>query len=132
MLGELIGEGKGKRVVRRVVSSDPVTIEVSFEGAAKMFGVDAMEIGTYTSTVRADGTLHGEGAGVVMTLQGEAISWKGTGVGTFKERGAVAYRGALTYQTAAERFKRLNSVAGVFEFEADENGNTTAKVWEWK
>jgi hypothetical protein len=53
-------------------------------------------------------------------------------VGTFKERGAVSYRGAVYYQTASPKLSRLNTVAGVFEFESDESGNTQSKIWEWK
>jgi hypothetical protein len=131
MLGELIYEGRGKRIVRRILSTEPVKVEVTFEGTGKVFGVDAMEIGTYTSSIRADGTLYGEGEGVVMTADGQ-ISWKGAGAGTFKERGAVSYRGAIYYYTASPKLSRLNTVAGVFEFDADESGNTQTKVWEWK
>jgi hypothetical protein len=67
-----------------------------------------------------------------MGVKGEAVTWKGAGVGTFKERGAVSYRGAVYYQTASPTLSRLNSVAGVFEFESDESGNIQSKVWEWK
>ena len=35
-------------------------------------------------------------------------------------------------QTSSAKFAHLNSVAIVFEFEVDENGNTHAKFWEWK
>src|ERR1700760_4323499 len=49
MLGELIGESTGKRSVRRVISSDPPTVEVSFEDTGHMFGVATAGIGTYTS-----------------------------------------------------------------------------------
>jgi len=132
MLGELIYQGSGKRIVRRVLSAEPVKVEVTFEGSGKILGTDAMEIGTYTSVIRSDGSIYGEGQGVLMTSGGDSIIWKGTGVGTFKERGAVSYRGAVYYQTAAQKLSRLNTVAGVFEFEADENGNTQSKVWEWK
>ncbi len=132
MLGELIYEGSGKRIVRRVLSTEPTKVEVTFEGGGKILGVDAMEIGTYTSTIRPDGSIYGEGQGVVMTAEGEAISWKGAGAGVFKERGAVSYRGAVYYQTASAKMARLNSLAGVFEFESDENGNTQSKIWEWK
>jgi hypothetical protein len=132
MLGELIYQGSGKRIVRRVVSSDPVKVEVTFEGGGKILGVDAMEIGTYNSQIRHDGTIYGEGAGVVMTPTGDSITWKGAGVGIFKERGAVSYRGAIYYYTVSPKLARLNSVAGVFEFDSDENGNTQSKVWEWK
>ena len=132
MLGELIYQGSGKRTVRRVLSTTPVKVEVSFDEGGKILGADCMEIATYTSSIRPDGTVYGEGEGVVMTAQGDPISWKGAGVGIFKERGAVSYRGAIFYQTASPKMSRLNSVAGIFEFESDENGNTQSKVWEWK
>ena len=40
MLGELIVEARGKRVVRRTLSSEPLKVEVSFEDAGKVLGVD--------------------------------------------------------------------------------------------
>jgi hypothetical protein len=46
--------------------------------------------------------------------------------------GAVSYRGAVYYTTTSPKLSRLNTVAAVFEFEADENGNTHTKSWEWK
>ncbi|MGD1072281.1 MAG: hypothetical protein ABSB15_19320 [Bryobacteraceae bacterium] len=131
MLGELIAQGGGKRNVRRVLSTEPIEVEVTFEAAGKVLGVDYMEIGTYTSEIRSDGTIYGEGHGVLMTAEG-GITWKGAGVGVFKERGAVSYRGAIYFHTAVAKFAQLNTVAGVFEFEVDENGNTQTKVWEWK
>ena len=132
MLGELIAQGSGKRSARRVLSTEPVMVEVSFEGTGQVLGVDAMEIGTYTSTMRTDGSIYGEGDGVLITAGGESLTWKGAGVGTFGERGAVSYRGAIYYHSASPKFSRLNTVAGVFEFEVDEAGNTRTKVWEWK
>jgi hypothetical protein len=132
MLGELIFQGGGKRIVRRILSTEPVKVEVTFEGGGKLLGVDAMEIGTYTSLIRSDGTIYGEGEGVVMTADGDQITWKGAGAGTFKEGGAVGYRGAVYYHTASPKFSRLNGVAGVFEFDADASGTTQSKIWEWK
>jgi hypothetical protein len=132
MLGELIGQSSGKRTVRRIVSTEPVTVEVSFEGMGQVLGVDAAEIGTYTSTIRCDGSIYGEGNGVLMTAEGDSLTWKGAGVGTFGERGAVSYRGAIYYYSASPKFSRLNTVAAVFEFDVDEAGNTKSKVWEWK
>jgi hypothetical protein len=132
MLGELIYQGSGKRIVRRVLSTEPVKVEVTFEGNGKLLGSDFIEIGTYSSVVRPDGTIYGEGEGVLLSAAGDQVTWKGAGVGTFKERGAVAYRGAVFYHTASAKLSRLNSVAGVFEFEADGDGNTQSKIWEWK
>jgi hypothetical protein len=132
MLGELIAQASGKRNVRRILSTEPVTVEVSFEEKGQVLGVDCAEIGTYTSTIRSDGTIYGEGKGVLMTAEGDSLTWKGAGVGSFGERGAVSYRGAIFYHSASPKFSRLNTVAGVFEFDVDEAGNTQSKVWEWK
>ncbi|HYM10085.1 MAG TPA: hypothetical protein VEU62_05115, partial [Bryobacterales bacterium] len=93
---------------------------------------DVHEILTYQAGTRPDGTLFGTGRGVGLTKEGDVVTWFGHGVGKFGEGGAVSYRGAVYYQTASPKFARLNSVAGVFEFEVDAKGNTHGKIWEWK
>ena len=132
MLGELIMEWNGKRIVRRVLSADPPKVEVSFEESGKVLGVSATDFGTYTSAVRPDGSIYGEGQGVMTTLDGEMISWTGSGLGKFKEKGAVSYRGILYFRTTSQKLARLNAVGGVFEYEVDPEGKTHTKVWEWK
>jgi hypothetical protein len=132
MLGELLGETTGRRTGRRVLSVDPANAEVSFEESGKMLGVSANGFGTYLSTMRKDGSLYGEGQGVIMTQEGDMIAWKGSGIGKFKEKGAVSYRGMLYYSTNSQKLARLNNAAGVFEYEVDPDGKTQTKVWEWK
>lgn len=132
MLGQLISETRGKRVVRRVLSTEPLKVEVSFEDGGKVLGTKVTGFGTYESVVRPDGTIYGEGEGATITQDGEMVSWKGSGLGRLKERGAVSYRGILYYRTASEKLAQLNTVTGVFEYEVDPDGKTHSKVWEWK
>jgi hypothetical protein len=132
MLGELNMELTGKRVVRRVLSVDPPKVEVSFEDSGKVLGVNVADFGTYTSAVRPDGSICGDGQGVMTTQEGEMIAWTGSGLGRFKDKGAVSYRGILYFRTASQKLARLNSVGGVFEYEVDPEGKTHTKVWEWK
>jgi hypothetical protein len=132
MLGEQIGEFRGKRLLRRVLSSDPLRVEVTFEDSGKILGVEINEFGTYTSQVRPDGLMYGEGEGAFMTKDGEAVSWKGSGLGKFKEGGALSYRGILYYKTTSQKLARLNTTATVFEYEVDAKGDTSTKLWEWK
>ena len=133
MLGDQIQESRGKRIVRRVLPAEGAfKVEVTFESAGKLLGFDANEFGTYVSSPRADGTLFGEGQGVVQTKDGDIASWKGSGVGKFVGAGSVSYRGAIYYSSASPKLARLNSVAAVFEFESDAAGNTHSKTWEWK
>jgi hypothetical protein len=132
MLGELLSETTGKRTARRVLSAEPPNVEVSFEESGKVLGVQANGFGTYSSVLRTDGSLYGEGQGAIMTPDGDMISWKGSGVGKIRENGALSYRGILYYRTASQKLARLNNAAGVFEYEVDPEGKTHTKIWEWK
>ena len=132
MLGELLGENTGKRIVRRVLGTNPPTVEVSFEENGSMLGVKTNGFGTYTSIVRADGSILGEGQGALFTADGEMVGWKGSGQGKFGPGGAVSYRGILYFQTTSQKMARLNAAPGVFEYEVDAEGKTRTKIWEWK
>lgn len=132
MLSEQIYTGQGKRTARRVISTQPFTVEVSFEDKGALLGLEGGNIGTYTSSPRPDGTLSGEGQGIFAAADGEVITWKAIGTGKLEAGGAVSYRGALTFSATSQRLSRLNLIAGVFEFEVDEAGNTVTQIWEWK
>ena len=133
MLGEMIGEGHGKRTARRVVAVSPgFKVEVSFEDSGKILGIEYNGITTYWSESRPDGSLYGEGEGIFLLQSGESMTFKGQGAGTIKAGGAVSYRGAVYFTASSPKLARLNTVAAVFEFEVDAGGNTHTKYWEWK
>ncbi len=133
MIGEVIAVGQGKRTGRRVVATEPqFSIEVSFEEASKLLGVECMNLGTYTSSSKPDGSLYGQGEGVIATMEGEFVTWHGMGVGRLQAGGAVSYRGFLSYTTTSAKLARINAVGGVFEFEVAQDGSTKSTVWEWK
>ncbi len=132
MIGKQIGESKGKRIVRRVISVDPPTVEVSFEESGQLLGVHCTGLGTYTSVVSPDGSLLGQGQGINMTDDGEGVAWTGTGSGKFGPGGSVSYRGMLFFKTTSKKLAKLNNACGAFEFEVDGAGNTVSKIWEWK
>ena len=72
MLGEKIGQEKGKVIVRRVLpTTGNPRVEVSFESAGELVGVNVKNMGTYWSEVRPNGTLYGEGQGMA---RGENLS----------------------------------------------------------
>lgn len=134
MLGERIGDDIGKVTSQRVlpaVNGAP-QVETSFRATGSIYGVTTTDLGTYVSTMRPDGTLWGEAQGVLMGKGGEAATWLGQGIGTMKKDGSVSYRGAIYYQTASAAWARLNSVAAIYEYEVDAQGNTKGEVWEWK
>ena len=107
-------------------------METTFQATGSILGVGHRTTGTYTSVMRPDGTLYGEGQGIVMNSEGGGATWVGSGVGMIKNDGSVSYRGAIYYQTSAAKWTRLNGVAAVFEYEVDPQGNARSQIWEWK
>ncbi len=130
MLGELINEEQGNVVLRRVLPTG--SVEVTFESEGTLAGVNIRNMGTYSSDIRSDGTLRGEGQGICRGENGEIVTWKGQGVGELKASGEVSYVGSLFYETQAEGLLGLNKLVGVFEYEVDAEGNTSTKTYEWK
>lgn len=132
MLGDQIGVTTGRRLVRRVLSVDPPTAEVSFEDSGTLFGVAVTGMGTYTSVIRPDSSIFGHGQGMELTSDGEGVTWTGTGVGKFGPGGSISYRGMLFFRTTSQKLARLNNACGAFEYDVDPSGNTVSKMWEWK
>ena len=137
MLGEKLGEFRGKVTGQRVLPADGSSprVETSFEINGTLLGIEATMMGTYWSAVRPDGTLYGEcpQQGIVMTRDGAVGTWSGAGVGRFTGQGtAVSFRGAVYFQTMPQQLARLTRVAVLYEWEIDANGNTQTPFWEWK
>jgi hypothetical protein len=131
-----LGEEKGKITSQRVldVGGGIPKMETSFSATGKFKDVEITETGTYWSTPRSGGTVYGEGQGVLMSKEGqEMVTWTGQGVGRFTGAGKIRFIGSLFFSTASTgKLAFFNNLVGVFEYEADELGNTSSKVWEWK
>jgi hypothetical protein len=134
MLGETLGEERGKLTGTRVLSVDArgAKMEASFEATGRILGVEVVDRGTYCSVPWPGGVLHGEGQGVMMTKDGEMATWSGRGIGRFTGPGKISWRGAIYFQTSSERLARLNGIVGVFEYDTDAEGAVSAKTYEWK
>jgi hypothetical protein len=132
MLGEIIGELKGKITGTRVLSVECCPkIESSFQEMGKILDVDITGMGTFWSIFKEDGGLYGEGQGVFFTNDGEMGTWTGQGVGKMKGKGAE-YRASVFFNTSSKKLARLNNIMGIAEYEIDDEGNTQEKLWEWK
>ena len=134
MLGEMIGEDKGRITGHRVIPAEggKKRVEVSMTTNGKMLGVDFKEFGTYWSELMDGGYLYGEGQGVLMTTTGDSAAWVGQGVGRFKQGGGLSWRGTIYFETASQKLARLNGACVLFEHESDADDNVTSKYWEWK
>jgi hypothetical protein len=138
VLGELIGEGKGKITGRRVLNVEGPKIEISFARSGKYGGEEASDIGTYCAAMKQGevGVMYGEGHGIITAKDGQGMAtWTGQGIGRFTSPGKISFRGSLFFSAPSPsggKLSSLNNLVGVFEYEEDEQGNCSDKVWEWK
>ena len=78
-------------------------MEVTFQSTGTILGIDIKTTVTYTSIMRPDGTLFGEGQAIVLGNNSEMATWNGQGVSTIKKDGSASYRGAIYFQISAPK-----------------------------
>ncbi len=138
MIGEKVGEWRGKNVSQKMLPSEvssPPRFEVTGEASGTILGIEATLMVTYQGTVRPDGLIYGEcqNQGFIMTKDGDMATFTASGLGRFTGQGqATSWRGPIYHQTASQKLARLNEVVIVYEWDIDENGNIEGTFWEWK
>jgi hypothetical protein len=139
-LGNPFLEEKGKVIVQRVtgITTGLPKIETSFSANDTINGnIVAREIGSYVTVPRPTSgninILFGEGQGVITTKDGEMATWTGQGIGQFTSDGKVVFRGSLFFTTTSiGKLAFLNNMVGIFQYQIDTSGDTSAKVWGLK
>ena len=98
--------------------------------------IDITHMATFWTIPRGNGVLHGEGQGVITTKDGsgEMATELGRGIGKITDGGKkVQFRGSFFFRASSTgKLAFLNNIVGIFEYEGDEAGNTSEKIWEWK
>ena len=132
MLGELVYEAKGKVASERVLQLDPPKIESSYTLESKLKGIAVSEVGTYTSVMRADGTMLGEDKAIIMADDGSMTTATAKGIGRLTGPDKISFRGFATVGPAGTgKLTAVNSLLIAIEVEL--NGqDLTIKGWEWK
>ncbi len=131
VLGDLIGEFKGKVTAIRVLSEGKV--ETSEQGFGSILGIEAIMFATAISTPMPNGGNMGEGNASVTTADGDVVMIRKIGIGWSTGKGRKASkRGVFFHMTQSQKLSRLNMTVGVWEFESEENGDWHVKIWEWR
>ncbi len=133
-IGNLIYEGRGE-INSQTVLTGP-TVQTSFSSNDTVFtGVNnqtVKEIGTYTSTPKANGILYGEGKGVMTGPDNEMLTWTSQQIGTMTPQGKIIFHGSMFFNALSPvgSLSYLDNMPAVFTFEVDASKNTVTKVWE--
>ena len=134
MLGEKIGSLTASAAHKALPVDGPLPkFETSATGGGTLAGAEVQMLATYSSDMRADGTLYGEcpNQGIVMTQDGVA-TFRASGVGAFTAEGGATFRGVVYFQASAPSLSSLNGTCGVYHWDVDAEGNATWEIWEWK
>jgi hypothetical protein len=146
MLGDLIYQHTGKVTSIRVLDIEKSKMEATVIANGKLKDVGNVNITiTYWNIRNTDGTLYGEGQGVITVKDSDnemaaaSAKAKEYGVGKYSSgqhphHKQTVWRGSTFYQSSSTgKFSFLNNIVGVFETEVDgDSGNVIRKVWEWK
>lgn len=133
MLGEQFGELKGKITGQRVLDAEGPAIETNVSATGNLAGSQVRVMLTYMGKSVSIGVLHGWGNGIVMSKEGDVVSYTGEAIGKIDSSGTVRWRGSLFYKSSSNgKLASLNNLVVVLEAEVDAEGNFSEKTWEWK
>ena len=148
-LGEPLFVEQGRITGQRVLAVAPQPqVETSFMANTSInngtgFVVNAINIGTTTIALNADGTFRGEGQGILRTEGGGFASWTSQTVGNLASGGNIMVRGVTfwstppsssssTAATTTGELAFMNGVIGLFEMQIDRQGNLSVTEWQWE
>lgn len=133
MLGQQVGEIKGKITGQRVLDAEGPIMETSVAATGNFVGSQVHVTLTFKSKLVSNGVLHGWGNGVMMTTERHMATYTGEAIGKIDSSGTVRWRGSLFYKSSSNgKLASLNNLVGVLEAEVDAEGNFSEKTWEWK
>jgi hypothetical protein len=130
--GHLIYEVHGKIVAQKMINS--TAQEVSYAGVGRFTnGVDVKEVWTYINSHTPSGAIQGVGHGMLKTVDNKEIATsKGYGRG-LPGAGKILYPTAQLYSTnSTGRLAFLKDVVGFSDWQVDNSGHYSYKMWQFK
>ncbi|HZA68890.1 MAG TPA: hypothetical protein VE548_04260 [Nitrososphaeraceae archaeon] len=136
-LGRLLFEEKGKQTSARIVTDaeEPLTEEVG-NGNVKLNGTDVSTIWTRLVTFGNNGIGYCQGKGWVYLDNKVVASYTMSSVIKSNRPDVASSRGISRIRCSSYDYPKISSLidgmAAVYELDQDNDGNYSAKYWEWK
>lgn len=133
-LGDLLLDETGTVTGLRVLSMDATgtTLEISLQTEGTIRGTAENTFWTYTQLIRPDGSIYGQGQGLMTTADGDVLQVSGHGAGKAPGPGeATQFRTMLFVHTAAAKYQDLNLIGLAGEYDVAADGSATNKGWAW-
>jgi len=121
------GQITGVRVLP--ATAEGAHYEVSLTTQGTLEGTKYTAMWTYTQVQRQDGSIYGQGDGVLTTECGEVVYLKGSGSAGGKQAdGSVQFKIINHHHTASSKFAHVNGAAAVGVYHVAADGQTSAKI----
>jgi hypothetical protein len=134
-LGNLLYEEKGKQLNARTADLLEPTAEISGMGNMKYGDVDINTHWTVSIKLGQNGVSYARGRGIINAENNEVGTYSIKGIAKPNSSGSgSSSRGVSMFKITSSggKLSLLNDLVAVYELEQDNDGNYTAKVWEWK
>jgi hypothetical protein len=135
-LGNLLYEEKGKQLSARTVDLVEPTAEISGMGTMKYQDVNINTHWTISVILGQNGVSYAQGRGIINAENNEVATYSINGIARPNSSGGgSSSRGVSMFRTTSHnggKLSQLNDLVAVYELEQDNDGNYTAKMWEWK
>jgi hypothetical protein len=134
-LGNLLYEEKGKQLSARTVDLVEPTAEISGMGNMKYQDVNIDTHWTISVKLGQNGVSYAQGRGIMSAENNEVATYSINGIAKPNNSGTgSSSRGVSMFRTTSNEGKLspLKDLVAVYELEQDNDGNYTAKIWEWK
>jgi hypothetical protein len=135
-LGELLYEERGKQTSAETImdAEEPLT-EVTGIGNMKLKDVDVTTNWTLLVTFGNNGIGYSQGTGNIYLDNKEVASYTTSCITKPNSPDVASSRGIMRIRCSYDNPKissLLDGMAAVYELEQDNDGNYSAKFWEWK
>jgi hypothetical protein len=136
-LGELLYEERGKQISARVFSEaeEPLT-EITEMGNMKLKDADVITDWTLFVTFGNNGIAYSQGKGYMYLHNKEIASYTMSSITKPDSPDIASSRGISRISCSSYDNPKISSLldgmAAVYELEQDNDGNYSAKFWEWK
>lgn len=134
MIGDLFYEATGKVTSQRVLDLKGPKVETSFMVSGNMKNIPVIEIGTFWSIPRPDGTVYGEDKDVIYTKEDNEIATADAKViGKFVNKDVMRFVGSVFFNASYQgKLAFLNGIVGIFEANVEGGTKLSIRKWEWK
>lgn len=132
----------------RVLNVESIpTVEVSYVGNSTINGSPTQTIGTIIDKMDADGAVHSKGQAIILTVNGQVITYKSESKGYYNPDGSFSDNGIMTFSipfqgdnanntiysdiSHGDNVSKFNDVFGIYKKTVDPMGNGFTQVWKW-